>query len=176
MKRIKVRLSSEFKTSLKVISVMLTLLLATLPQFIYFSGHEIFKLEATRFAQTSLIGSLLFVMSVCIIFFSSRFSPVKLLRIRKKLMLFTEQLTKQTQDGNLKHSVEWLYKVKSEKIVIELYSNGLVSDKQKLGGQLSEFLRENLLQLEQLNDRTRFIFGEFPRRLNGKEVLKNDKL
>lgn len=161
---------------LKVISVVLTLALTLIPQFIYYSAHELFNLKIYPFMITSLIGSILLLMDCFILYFSSRFSPIKWLNLRKRLILFTEQLTKQTQDGHFKHSVEWRYHVTSKEITIELYSDGLVSDKQKLAEQLSEFLRENLLHFELLNNRTRFIFGEFPKRLNGKEVLKNAKL
>ena len=98
------------------------------------------------------------------------------MQIRKKLILFTEQLTKQTEDGKLKHSVTWHYKVKNKKIIIQLYSNGLVSDKRKVGGQLSEFIAENLLSYKEASQYVTFIFGKSPTRLNGKEVLENDQL
>ncbi|EEJ0013414.1 hypothetical protein G9U64_000752 [Listeria innocua] len=128
------------------------------------------------FMTISIIGLTFFLTAVSITYLSSRFSPIQSLQIRKKLILFTEQLTKQTEDGKLKHSVTWYYKVKDKKIIIQLYSNGLVNDKRKLGGQLSEFIAENLLSYKEASQYATFIFGKFPARLNGKEVLENDQL
>ncbi|WP_242682262.1 hypothetical protein [Streptococcus thermophilus] len=128
------------------------------------------------FITISTIGLALFISTVSIIYLASRFSPIQSLQIRKKLILFTEQLTKQTEDGKLKHSVTWHYKVKNKKIIIQLYSNGLVSDKRKVGGQLSEFIAENLLSYKEASQYVTFIFGKSPTRLNGKEVLENDQL
>ncbi|MFR7931659.1 MAG: hypothetical protein ACLU4Q_02955 [Streptococcus thermophilus] len=65
---------------------------------------------------------------------------------------------------------------KNKKIIIQLYSNGLVSDKRKVGGQLSEFIAENLLSYKEASQYVTFIFGKSPTRLNGKEVLENDQL
>ena len=51
-----------------------------------------------------------------------------------------------------------------------------MNDKRKLGGQLSEFIAENLLSYKEASQYVTFIFGKFPARLNGKEVLENDQL
>ncbi|HFI0914831.1 TPA: hypothetical protein ACGO1D_001935 [Streptococcus suis] len=171
-----VRVASHVMTSLKIFSVMFSLALAILPMLIYSNGKEIFHLEVNLFMTISIIGLACFLTTVSIIYLSSRFSPIQSLQIRKKLILFTEQLTKQTEDGKLKHSVKWHYKVKDKKITIQLYSNGLVDDKRKLGGQLSEFIAENLLSYKEASQYVIFIFGQFPARLNGKEVLENDQL
>lgn len=174
--KVTVRVASNVMTSLKIFSVMFSLALAILPMFIHVNGKEIFYLEANLFMTISIIGLAIFLIIVSIIYLSSRFSPIQSLQIRKKLILFTEQLTKQTEDGKLKHSVTWYYQVKDKKITIKLYSNGLVNDKRKLGGQLSEFIAENLLSYKEASQYVTFIFGQFPARLNGKEVLENDKL
>lgn len=171
-----VRVASNLMTSLKIFSMMSSLALAILPMLIYSNGKEIFQLEVNLFMTISIIGLAFFLTTVSIIYLSSRFSPMQSLQIRKKLILFTEQLTKQTEDGKLKHSVTWHYKVKDKKITIQLYSNGLVDDKRKLGGQLSEFIAENLLSYKEASQYVIFIFGQFPTRLNGKEVLENDQL
>ncbi|MBF2544892.1 hypothetical protein [Listeria seeligeri] len=171
-----VRVASNVMTSLKIFSVMFSLALASLPILIYSNGKEIFHLEANIFMAISIIGLAFFLTAVSIIYLSSRFSPIQSLQIRKKLILFTEQLTKQTEDGKLKHSVTWHYEVRKKKTTIQLYSNGLVNDKRKLGGQLSEFIAENLLSYKEASQYATFIFGKFPARLNGKEVLENDQL
>lgn len=171
-----VRVASNVMTSLKIFSMMFSLALAILPMFIYINGTEIFHLEAHLFMTISVVSLAFFLTTVSIIYLSSRFSPIQSLQIRKKLILFTEQLTKQTEDGKLKHSVTWHYEVRNKKTTIQLYSNGLVNDKRKLGGQLSEFIAENLLSYKEASQYATFIFGKFPARLNGKEVLENDQL
>lgn len=171
-----VRVASNVMTSLKIFSVMFSLALATLPIFIYNNGKEIFHLDENLFMNISIVGLAFFLTTVSIIYLSSRFSPIQSLRIRKKLILFTEQLTKQTEDGKLKHSVTWHYKVKNKKIKINLYSKGLVNDKRKLGRDLSEFINENLLSYKDCPLYVTLSFGKFPSRLNGKEVLENDQL
>lgn len=176
MKKLTVRVTSEAKAPLKLISVVLTFTLTTLPILIYYVGHDTFQLNASPFIEASLIGCTLLITNISFIYICSRFSPVKQLRLRKKLALFTEQLTKQTQDGKLKHSVEWNYKIVENKMIIELFSSGLISDKSQLGMQLSEYLRENLLEYKELSNCVRFTFGEFPQRLNGIEVLIDEKL
>lgn len=176
MKKLTVRVTSETKAPLKIISVVLTFTLATFPIFIYYVGHDTFELNASPFIEVSLIGCTLLITNIGFIYICSRFSPVKQLRLRKQLILFTEQLTKQTQDGNLKHSVEWHYKIVENNTTIDLFSSGLISDKSQLGIQLSEYLRENLLEYKELSNRVRYTFGEFPQRLNGIEVLIDDEL
>ncbi|MGM0112523.1 hypothetical protein [Enterococcus sp. DIV0187] len=171
-----VRVASNVMTSLKIFSMMFSLALAILPMFIYINSKEIFHLEAHLFMTISIVGLAFFLITVSIIYLSSRFSPIRSLQIRKKLILFTEQLTKQTEDGKLKHSVTWHYDIKDKRTTIHLYSNGLVNDKRKLGGQLSEFIAENLLSYKEASQYVTFIFGKFPARLNGKEVLENDQL
>ena len=175
-KTVTVRVASNVMTSLKIFSVMFSLALASLPMLIFSNGKEIFHLESNIFMTISIIGLTFFLTAVSIIYLSSRFSPIQSLKLRKKLILFTEQLTKQTEDGKLKHSVTWHYDVKDKKTTIKLYSNGLVNDKRKLGGQLSEFIAENLLSYKEASQYVTFIFGKFPARLNGKEVLENDQL
>ncbi|MTB36806.1 hypothetical protein [Streptococcus uberis] len=115
-------------------------------------------------------------MEITIVYLFSRYSPIKFLRIRKKLILFSEQLTKQTIDGKFKHSVEWHYITNKKTTIIELYSRGLVSDKKQLSIQLSEYLNENLLSYREFNNHIQLVFGEFPRRYNAMEILTNDKL
>ena len=49
-------------------------------------------------------------------------------------------------------------------------------DTERLGIQLSEYLEENLLAYKELNHCVRYTFGESQKRLDGMEILKNDKL
>lgn len=169
--KVKVRVNSSMMTSLKIFSVMLSLTIAILPRLVYVHGYKLFKLDAQPFLVTSRIGMILFFATICFIYLYSRFSPIKILKIRKKLILFTEQLTKQTEDGMLKHSVEWHYEISDKKITIKLFSNGLIPNKDNIGEQLSEYLRKNLRKKEELFDCTRFIFGDPFRRLQIKDLL-----
>lgn len=174
MKRLKVRVSSIEKFRLLITLIVVALAISLLPLLLSIEAPNWFshKLMDT----ISMCGILLLLSLITIGYLFSRFSPSKLLRLRKKLILFTEQLTKQTQDGGLKYSVEWGYSVTPKQILVDLYSGGLIADKKRLSVQLAEFLRENLLSYEEKDNRVRLTFGEFPQRLNGMEVLFNDRL
>ncbi|WP_337089434.1 hypothetical protein [Leuconostoc pseudomesenteroides] len=176
MKKIQVKLNRETVAQLKTIVIIFTASFTLLPLFIYTTSLNTFHFNGHVLLTISTVSSILLIIDIGLIFLNSRFSPLKGLRLRRKLILFTEQLTKQTQDGNLMHSVEWHYQCSDKQTVIELYSRGLVSDTSRLGIQLSEFLNENLLKYEELNNVVYYHFGEFSQRLNGMEILENDEL
>lgn len=175
MRKLKVRVKSSDKTPLVLGLEGLFLVLALLPQFIYWSVPKNIVLNPAPFFITSFVGAWLFLTSTTLIYLFSRFSPINWLKTRKKLVLFTEMLTKQIPDGKFMYSVEWRYQVKNDKILVELFSSGLVPDKAGLGIQLSEYLRLKLLKREELSDKTRYTFGNYPKRLDGMEVLTNDR-
>lgn len=106
----------------------------------------------------------------------SKYSPIKSCAIRKKLILFTRIFPKSASDGFRLQSVEWHYTFNDEKLIIELFSNGFVDDKAILGRKLSEYLRMKLLKFDEREDKTLYIFGDTPLRLDGKGALMNDKL
>lgn len=176
MKKLQVKLNSEVVAPFKLVGTVLVLALTVLPMFIYIVTFDTFHLNGHLLLSISMLGSILFCIEMISLFLYSRFSPIYTLQLRKKLILFTEQLTKQTKDGQLMHSVKWHYRCADGKIIIDLHARGLVTDTERLGIQLSEYLEENLLAYKELNHCVRYIFGEYPKRLNGMEILKNDKL
>lgn len=176
MKKLQVKLNSEVVAPFKLIGTVLVLALTILPTFIYIATFETFHLNGHLLLSISMLGATLFSIEMISLFLYSRFSPIDALQLRKKLILFTEQLTKQTKDGQLMHSVKWHYLCDDGKTTIELHARGLVTDTERLGIQLSEYLEENLLAYKELNHCVRYTFGKFPKRLDGMETLKNDKL
>ncbi|EAD6024614.1 hypothetical protein E1309_07820 [Listeria monocytogenes] len=176
MKKLQVKLNSEVAAPFKLIVTVLLLALTVLPTFIYIVTFDTFHLNGHLLLSISTLGATLFSIEMISLFLYSRFSPIDALQLRKKLILFTEQLTKQTKDGQLMHSVKWRYLFGDGNIIIELYARGLVADTERLGIQLSQYLNENLLSYKELNHCVRYTFGEFPKRLDGMEILKNDKL
>lgn len=101
----------------------------------------------------------------------SRYSPFKLLALRKKLILFTRTFTKSIDDGTMLHSVKWEYDITGKKISINLYSKGMVQDTAILGKKLSEYLGEVMLEYEELDGKTHYVFGQYPDRYNGIELV-----
>lgn len=176
MKKLQVKLNSEVVAPFKLFGTVLVLTLTVLPTFIYVVTFDTFHLNGHFLLSISTLGTTLFIIEMISLLLYSRFSPIKGLQLRKKLILFTEQLTKQTKDGQLMHSVKWHYLCNGGNTIIELYARGLVPDTQRLGIQLSEYLNENLLAYKELNNCVRYTFGKFPKRLDGMEILKNDKL
>lgn len=101
----------------------------------------------------------------------SRFSPVKQLKIRKKLILFDRMFLHSEADGFLRYCVRWQYSVKNGKITVNLYPNGLEKDTADIGRRLSECLRETLLKYEKFDGRACYIFGPIPERYDGMEKM-----
>lgn len=174
MKRLRIRVSNTEKMQWMVMIMLVAFSMMLLPLFINWKLPNLFP---TKLLLTiTLMGVV--IESVCIVgtILYSRFSPIRSLRLRKQLIRFTEMLTKQTEDGKMKYSIEWRYKTDTNKTVIEFFSGGLVSDKKVVAKQLQEFLRADLLKYIEHNNHVQLILGTAPKSLNGIEVLLNDKL
>ena len=117
------------------------------------------------------IGVYLLFGFLIIMILLSRYSPIKLLAVRKRLILFTRLFLKSGDDGTMIHSVGWKYQINDKIIVIDLYPNGLVDDTAKIGKKLSECLGESLLDYEESESKTRYILGTIPERYSGIELL-----
>lgn len=117
------------------------------------------------------VGFYLLFGFLMIVILLSRYSPIKLLAVRKNLILFTRLFIKSGDDGTMIHSVGWKYQINDKIIVIDLYPNGLVDDTAKIGKKLSECLGESLLDYEEAENKTRYIFGTIPERYSGIELL-----
>lgn len=176
MKKLNIRLNSNVLAQIQNLLFVLTLSTAILSKILNFATVEIFKQKYEFFNFIFVLCLIIFFIEIILIYIFSRISPCKNLRLRKKLILFTEQLTKQVNDGHLMHSIEWHYKINKKIIKIEMHSRGLVSDREQLSRQLSEYLNENLLSFVEVNNHVEFIFGDYPKRYNAMEILTNEKL
>ena len=102
----------------------------------------------------------------------SQYSPIKQLALRKKLILFTRDFVKSIDNGTRFHSVQWEYGITGKKISVNLYPKGLVQDTAVLGKKLSEYLGEAMLEYAELDGKTRYVFGQYPKRYDGIGLMK----
>lgn len=174
MKRLRVRTSNYIRFRMKILMLLVALTISMLSLNILKSSVRFFP--ATLLVKIFVVGIVLSVAFGVEIVLTSRFSPVRYFRLRKKLQLFTEMFTKQLDDGNFKLSIEWCYEITKDKTIVDFYTNGLVKDKTLIGRQLSEYLRMNILKYEELSDCTRLILGTFPKRYDGLGMMMNGKL
>lgn len=116
-------------------------------------------------------GSVLLTALALTVWLLSRFSPLKRLKVRKRLILFTRMFLHSKEDGVLLHSVRWRYSVKGGKITADLYPNGLEKDTADIGRRLSEYLGEMLLRYEESDGRAHYVFGRPSQRFDGMEKM-----
>ena len=107
-------------------------------------------------------------------FLFSRFSPIPMLALRKRLILFDRMFLKSAEDGTILHSVYWDYAVDGNRYVIDLHANGLVSDMAVTGQKLSEYLDKMLLDYQETDGRARYVLGDVPERYDGIALLREE--
>lgn len=120
----------------------------------------------------SLSGSALLTALALSVWLLSRFSPVEGLKIRKKLILFTQMFLHSEEDGALRHCVRWQYGMENGRIKVILYPNGLEKDTADIARRLSEYLEVTLLKYEEADRRAYCVFGCAPERYNGLQMMK----
>lgn len=174
MKRLRIRVSNSKKIEWIVILMLVVAPITLLPLFINWKLPNVFP--ARMLLAITLVGLVIEIVCSIGMFLYSRFSPFRNLRLRKQLIRFTEMLTRQTDDGKMKYSIEWYFSSGTDKTVIKFLPGGLVSDKRVIAKQLSEFLREDLLEYVERNNYVQLIFGTTRSAFNGIEVLLDDKL
>lgn len=118
-----------------------------------------------------LIGCFALLILACTEWLLSRFSPVKQLEIRKKLILFTRMFLISTEDGKTQHSVKWSYALKNGNLIIRLYPNGLVKDTIDTGRKLSEYLAMDLIHYTHTGRKACYELGRHPDRYDGIDLL-----
>lgn len=173
MRTLKLKTDGSAITAVKQIILAIASLFTALPIFLFlWSGLKV---------APEILGILLYMLttgiSIWIVYGSitlllSRYSPVKILEIRKKLILFTRLFLKSETDGILIHSVKWQYAVKDKKIIIDLYPNGLINDTADIGRKLSEYLDLILYKYEESENKARYIFADPPKRYNGIALIR----
>lgn len=168
MRTLKLKTDGSAVTTIKQIILIMALLFTILPAFIlYWSGLKVAPEVLEILLHMLATGISVLIIYGATMFLLSRYSPVKLLEIRKKLILFTRLFLKSETDGILIHSAKWQYAVEDKKIIIDLYPNGLINDTTDIGKKLSEYLGLPLYKCEESDGKTRFIFVKPPKRYDG---------
>lgn len=176
MKTLRIKLKQNERQGLKWLSVSIIggielVSLAGL-RFSYVLGTD----PNPRFYVGLVIGGLLITAFLGATFIRSKFSPVRVLKLRKQLILFTYQMTHKVENESNFLLVEWRYEVSGEHLNIILYSNGLVKDKRWLAQQLSEYLRLELISFKEEPIKCKMTFGKSSERLDGLRELANGRL
>ncbi|OUN33940.1 hypothetical protein [Lachnoclostridium sp. An76] len=177
MKTLKLRTDGAAVTAAKQLVLSIALLFTIFPFVVLvWSGSTVTPDIQKMLSNMSLAGVCALTVFSLMLVLLSRYSPVKRLAIRKKLMLFTKLFIKSENDGTIEHSVTWKYAIKGKKIVIDLYPNGLIRDTALIGRQLSQYIGENLLEYEETDGKSRYVYGEYPSRYDGIELLREGVL
>ncbi|HAZ0637585.1 TPA: hypothetical protein J0T04_000308 [Enterococcus faecium] len=174
MKQLRIRVSNSEKSQLMAMLMVVALAMTLLPLFINSKLPNLFP--SRSLLTIASMGAVIEFVCIAVTVLYSRFSPIRSLRLRKQLIRFTEMLTKQVEDGKMKYSIAWRYKVYSDKTVIQFFSGGLVLDKRAVAKRLQEFLHLELLEYAEHNNYVQLILGTAPNPFNGIEVLLDDKL
>lgn len=174
MRTLQLKTDGQLVANAKQIILAVSLLFTFLPFFvIYWSDSNVAPEIKNILINMFCTGISLLTIYCTVMILLSTYSPFKLLGVRKKLIQFTRLHIKSKPMGSFIQSVKWMYCIKDNKIIIDLYPNGLVDDTVKIGKKLSECMGENMLKYEELNGKTRYIFGNPPERYNGIKLLSD---
>lgn len=168
MKNLKLRTDGNAVRTFKQLLLAISLAFISLPLLISFFGGKIFSPAiATLTANMFLTGASLLMAFGTAMALLSKYSPVRWLAVRKKLILFTRLFINPKTDGTLYQSVRWQYAANGKNTIIDLYPNGLVGDTAGMGMKLSQYFGENLLKYEETDSKARYILGNPPKRYDG---------
>lgn len=177
MKTLKLRTDGAAVTAAKQLVLSIALLFAIFPAVVLvWSDSTVTPDMQKMLSNMSLASVCALTVFLLMLILLSRYSPVKSLALRKKLIIFTRLFTKTQNDGTMAHAIRWRYAIKGKKIVIDLYPNGLIRDTALIGRQLSQYMGENLLEYEETDDKARYVYGEYPPRYDGIELLREGVL
>lgn len=174
MRNLKIYTDGKMITVLKQAFFLLSLVLMMIPAIVSGSGLTASPAIQRILQGMFLSGLVLFIMFAVAVWLLSRFSPVKCLKIRKNLILFTRMFLHSAEDGLLLHSVRWQYSVENGKVTAVLYPRGLEKDTADIGRRLSECLWKPLLKYEEGDGRVCYVFGLPPERFNAMEKMTED--
>lgn len=171
MKNLRIRTDGKAVTALKQLLLLISLMFIFIP--VIASGSNLTAAPAIwRMLQAMFLSGLaLLAILALTVWLWSRHSPVRCLKIRRKLILFTRMFLHSEEDGFLLHSVWWQYSVKNGKTTAILYPNGLEKDTADIGRRLSEYLGETLLKYEESDGKARYVFGHAPERFDGMDKM-----
>lgn len=171
MRKLQLRTDGKAITSCKQGIVILALSLIVISRLIDWSNLTVIPVNDRVTDGMFLIGCFALLILGCVEWLLSRFSPIKQLAIRKKLILFTRMFLKSEEDGKAQHSVKWLYSFKNGNLIVHLYPNGLVKDTVDIGRKLSEYLEIDLIQYEHTRRIACYELGRHPDRYDGIDLL-----
>lgn len=171
MKNLKIRTDGKAVKTMK--QLLLLISLSFIAIFAIVSRSGLTATPATqRILQTMRFsGSAVLIALILTTYLLSRYSIVKSLKVRKKLIIFTRMFLHSKEDGIFLHSVRWKYDVKDGKIIAELYPNGLEKDTADIGWRLAQNLDKTLLKYEEFDGKARYVFGCTPQPFKGKEKM-----
>ena len=167
MHKLKLKTDGSVIAAIKQSILVIALLFIILPIFIFWDGVTAIPELNEILYNMLIVGIFLLLNYSILIFLLSRYSPVKILKIRKQIINFTRLFLKSETDGLLIHSVKWMYGIKGRKTIIDLYFNGLVKDSVEIGQKLSEYLGLPMLKYEESDGKARYIFANPPKRYDG---------
>ena len=171
MRKLQLRTDGEAVTSCKQGIAILALSLIVISRLLDWSNLTVIPINDRVTDGMFLIGGFSLLILGCVEWLLSRFSPIKQLAIRKKLILFTRMFLKSEEDGKAQHSVRWLYSFKSGNLIVHLYPNGLVKDTVDIGRKLSEYLEIDLIRYKHTKRIACYELGKHPKRYDGIDLL-----
>ena len=172
MRNLQLRTDGKAVTACKQGLVILALSLIVISRLLDWSNLTVIPISDRVTDGIFLIGCFALLILGCVEWLLSRFSPIKQLAIRKKLILFTRMFLKSEEDGKAQHSVKWSYSIKpTGNFIIKLYPNGLVKDTVDIGRKLSEYLEIDLIQYEHIRRIACYELGKHPKRYDGIDLL-----
>ena len=173
---IKIRTDGKLIRTIKQGILLIGVSMTFIPQLFYWYGLKTIQMNQEICNLISLTGSLILVPFIVYTYIYSRYSPILYLKIRKKIIIFTREFTKKVDDGTMIHSVMWRCRITDNKIVITLYSRGLILNETKTAREFTEYVALNLLQFQNKEGEFIFTYGERPARFDGMEILNNVEL
>ena len=176
MHTLKIRTDGKIITALKQSLLFISLMFVIFPAIANVNGSGLTVTPAIRrILQAVFLSGLALLITLALsVWLLSRFSPVKCLKIRKELILFTRMFLHSEGDGFLRCFVQWQYSVENGKVTVVLYPKGLEKDTADIGRRLSEYLWKPLLRYEEGDGMACYVFGLPPERFNAMEKMLED--
>lgn len=175
MKRLNIKTDGTAITTIKQLIMIIAIACIILPCIVMIWSDNNVAPDLHQFLTNIFFTGLYLLLGfVVLTILLSRYSPVRVLAIRKQLIIFTRKFLESKDDGALKLSVTWKYCLKGKMLVIKLYPNGLVKDTALVGKKLSERLGEKLLDYEDLDGEVHYVFGKLPDRYDGIAVMSEN--
>ncbi len=171
MRNLRIYTDGKAVTTLKQVLLLISLMFIVIPTIAGGSGATA-PPAIQRVLQAMFLSGLALLITLALsVWLVSRFSPVKRLKLRKRLILFTRMFLHSEVDGVLNHFVQWQYSIENGEVTVILYPKGLEKDTADIGRRLSEYLWRPLLKYEEGDGMACYVFGCPPKRINAIEKM-----